>query len=905
VSLPSPTAHCPPSTEDRSPATAALRAYFTSGWAFFIPYLLIYLLYYWRKWPANSFAPLALGHGGYIPALLHVYWALHVINAVLAVIALRSWWRDAKREEQRAKGKESTPGPHVTSLPSSSVNGPPSTVSPPPSSADRQPSTVHGAALRAAAPWLFLILIFAIPGIYLEWPSDPWEHLRRITEWNIHPLVGNHSAGYKSFYFFAYSWIGWLTPAHLLSWLNVYYVGVCLLLAWQYYRFAKAVGLDQRWAFLFVVINALTFGNSCFSFYRYYGISTSIYAQLGAVALTRIVLEWAKGKGGRAKSKEQRAKGKGRGAWSEENDKSLRLWRLPLAILRAARAAAVPLWLGRFALCALLLTFIAFNHLQGIGIVGLSIGAIIAWRLIEWKRSMIFWLSAAAVTLSIATILWWPRNPAIYSTFRAQGWLNAWYGFNLFSWPSPAADRMMQILGLVGLANLMVGVFLLRRNSLIGWLTVGPVIGLALPVVAIPFSASIAGEIIAYHRMFFATPPNLAIVMIARLYCVGIYRDRLSPSRREPPTLRFAGIAVGICLCVFVLIPSPGPWFNRTWQVLAVTPADLTLQTVVDAAQRSAILAEHENPPLLVSTDAVADIFDTIDPMHFAYVDRRSLIGQPIMHSLQHAVATVFSSRDFSNQASMTADPFVTGISHWVSLYGVAPQLIGNLSNLNGITSALQSPRGQRTDVFTSELIPIEPRQIYRTQLTIIRRSGRNVRAYLALAWYDQDGRLLESNIPSPAGAGSPSGWTNGTYSYFGLINGRVPADWTTYRRAFGKGKMATIPSNAKYVRIGALLNYGHSPDAVVQLTKIKLWREEGTEPSTDVALSTNERLLIVAPKARAASTFYSQAALASTHWPANQVASDSSGKLQLEAAARIGNANYVGPIEAIIDPKE
>ena len=86
------------------PSPKPLRAYFTSGWAFFIPYLAAYLLYAWLKWPANSSAPSALlGHGGYIPALLHVYWALHVINAVLAMIALRSWWHDAKREEQRAK----------------------------------------------------------------------------------------------------------------------------------------------------------------------------------------------------------------------------------------------------------------------------------------------------------------------------------------------------------------------------------------------------------------------------------------------------------------------------------------------------------------------------------------------------------------------------------------------------------------------------------------------------------------------------------------------------------------------------------------------------------------------------------------------------------------------------------
>jgi len=48
-----------------------LRRYFSSGWAFFMPYLFFYLLYYWRKWPVNP------GSGSHLPPLLHVYWALH------------------------------------------------------------------------------------------------------------------------------------------------------------------------------------------------------------------------------------------------------------------------------------------------------------------------------------------------------------------------------------------------------------------------------------------------------------------------------------------------------------------------------------------------------------------------------------------------------------------------------------------------------------------------------------------------------------------------------------------------------------------------------------------------------------------------------------------------------------
>src|ERR1022692_4405189 len=75
--------------------------------------------------------------------------------------------------------------------------------------------TLHSAA-AAISPWLLLAFVFFIPGVYLEWPSDSWEHFRRITEWATHDLVGGHSAGYKSLYFFAYSFVGGISSGRQL-----------------------------------------------------------------------------------------------------------------------------------------------------------------------------------------------------------------------------------------------------------------------------------------------------------------------------------------------------------------------------------------------------------------------------------------------------------------------------------------------------------------------------------------------------------------------------------------------------------------------------------------------------------------------------------------------------------------
>jgi hypothetical protein len=76
-----------------------IRRYFSSGWAFLIPYIAAYLLYYLLKWPVNpatdasGASSLALGTWNLVPSLLCVYWFLHSINVVLAAVALVSWWR--------------------------------------------------------------------------------------------------------------------------------------------------------------------------------------------------------------------------------------------------------------------------------------------------------------------------------------------------------------------------------------------------------------------------------------------------------------------------------------------------------------------------------------------------------------------------------------------------------------------------------------------------------------------------------------------------------------------------------------------------------------------------------------------------------------------------------------------
>ncbi len=691
-----------------SRGAADLRRYFHSGWAFLIPYLAVYLLYYWLKWPVNP--PAAAGVGSSVPgssfsvpSLLHVYWFLHAINVGLAAVALVSWWREQGKGDRsqildgltprRDGAKEQTSGilqketegiatrgsegsrkivPFLVRfraflrLKKSAQPAAPLSSLPPVKSTQegagssenegRSPSRSLSFSFKIA-PWVLLGLLFWIPGVYLEYPADPWEHYGRINQWSWLHLVGEHSAWDKSSYFLAYSLLGQVSsPTRQLFWLDFYYTGACLLLCWQYYRLARAVGLGERAAFVFVLVQAFTFGNNIFGFYRYYGISSSIFAQLGAVALVRVAIEYANQKfqvpsfkfqGTPAEILQKETEGMGpRGfsalrfklkalgsaqpgtptahegiaseqAYPAASSRPKALGSAPSAVRSRLSARSFPRFPGfplsafQAAFCAAcLLALTAFNHVQGIGIAGLGLLAVLSWRLIEWKRSMVIWLAAAAIALSVAAILWWPRNPALDAAYRPAGWLTAWYGFNLFSPSSLAFDRTVAILGFFGLVNILAGLFLLRWNHVVAWLTTAPLFAFYLPFVAIPFANTLAtrsqSEILTFHRMLLAIPSGLALVALAESLCGSLKssHDRVSVVRGRSKALQ--GVFDRLQIPAFALFvglfaalpitPASAPYCNRLWNALMVSPGDL------DMSQARTDL----KLPNLVPTDATA-----------------------------------------------------------------------------------------------------------------------------------------------------------------------------------------------------------------------------------------------------------------------------------------------------------
>ncbi|MEO6567539.1 MAG: hypothetical protein ABIO94_02150 [Opitutaceae bacterium] len=510
--------------------SGALVAYYRSGWIFLLPYLGFYLLYVWIKGPLN---PSLAASGASIPSLLDIYRALHGIHLVGAVAAVRHSIHDAPQGTERA----------------------------------------FTSTVWQIVPWCLLGLLFWLPGAYLEFPADPWEHFARINNWRelstIGPSPGWFYKGHS--YFFAYSLVGRLSADLQVRGLGAYQAAVSLLLSWQYYRLAKACGLKRPAALLFTCAQALVFGNDLFGFYRYYGLASTTFSQIAATAAIRTAVSYFQ---------------------SPVADTHSRLR------FRAAFLATL--------LFAILLA--GFNHIQGMAIIGLGLLAASVHYIVRHRPRLFLSLTSLLAILSLLFTWLWPNRPLL-DAMRSGGWLNATFGFNLLSPSSPAFRRMVLILGTVGFANLAAAIFLIRRNHIAGWLTVIPVLALLLPPISMPlanaFGAVSPTAIVAFHRFLFAIPPGLALFALGE----SIWSKRL-PERAVMTARVIQGpakswrnqIPLGLlvaCCALLVILPAGYPYHNRMWSALARTPDDLRF---------SALFAEFIPKQLSQPTDPRAPL---------------------------------------------------------------------------------------------------------------------------------------------------------------------------------------------------------------------------------------------------------------------------------------------------------
>lgn len=134
--------------------------------------------------------------------------------------------------------------------------------------------------VRLMGFWMVLAALFILPGAYLEYPSDPWEHVRRIYEWSTVERLDDHGTAGKFAYFWGWTWLGALPISARPAGLAAYSAFWQLLLAWQFYRLARALGFSRGWSAAQVVGTVALFGTNLFGFYRYYALSSTPLAYI-------------------------------------------------------------------------------------------------------------------------------------------------------------------------------------------------------------------------------------------------------------------------------------------------------------------------------------------------------------------------------------------------------------------------------------------------------------------------------------------------------------------------------------------------------------------------------------------------------------------------------------------------
>src|SRR3989338_1469445 len=119
--------------------------------------------------------------------------------------------------------------------------------------------------------WGLLLLAFLVPGAFLEYPTDVWAHLHRMSSFDPMLTVSESETPWKFSYFWGWTFLS-LVPMTLKRYfIDAYSPFWQMLLAIQLYRFARALGQNRSLSYLQVVGFFTLFGSNVFTF-RYYAL---------------------------------------------------------------------------------------------------------------------------------------------------------------------------------------------------------------------------------------------------------------------------------------------------------------------------------------------------------------------------------------------------------------------------------------------------------------------------------------------------------------------------------------------------------------------------------------------------------------------------------------------------------
>lgn len=363
--------------------------------------------------------------------------------------------------------------------------------------------------------WIAIGSLFLIPGAYLEYPSDALEHIRRIFQWEHLHKINDGIAHYKFSYFWTYSLINFVEPANYQNVLDIYYVFIGLILAYQFYELGIKLMNSLFWAKVSLVILIITYGNSSFSFFRYYALSSTMVCLLGFLVFLNALISYNSG----------------------YNKKNILF--MFLGIILAV-----------------------FNHPQAILFIISALVSFYCYTILLKKGNVLGSVFLLKIGIFIYFLFFIFYNTFAQSEFKqiienihkTNNWLYPWGGFKIIStnldYTGP--KRFLQIIGLLGVLNLFSAILLLRKNEIIAWISITPILLLLYPPFSIPLAYILEkwNTIIVYHRILLVIPSGFCIVLTLK---------KISEFKKIKENLSSRNVANIVLLLVllFSIVPHP------------------------------------------------------------------------------------------------------------------------------------------------------------------------------------------------------------------------------------------------------------------------------------------------------------------------------------------------------------
>jgi hypothetical protein len=376
-----------------------------------------------------------------------------------------------------------------------------------------------------------LTAVFLLPGASLEFPGDPWEHLRRLNAWPVDALVRSSPFAHRFAYFWGFTWLTAVDFAHRRLVLDLYSAFWQLLVAFQVFRLARRLGFSPFWSRLQVLGVLAFFGNGEFSFLRYYALSSTPLAHVAYLTAAIALLDLLEGHG-----------------------------RRPLATL------------------ALSSILIVLNHVQELLLLIVFAGT--ALLLHGYKRSSPERRRALVMAGGLAFVAGLVGGRLVMQHAGLLGvdpqrfyypFVSRFATFRLWD---PSLDYF-RTMGVVGLAGLFLATAFHRRHPLVAALTVAPFVLLSFPPLTLAFAY--AASIRSTYRLLFLLPGTF--MLIAAL-------EATSRLVRRPLQAREWALATLVMASLLwaALRPAP-PTYGKLQFQLQRTPPDLAATDMDPTAQ--------------------------------------------------------------------------------------------------------------------------------------------------------------------------------------------------------------------------------------------------------------------------------------------------------------------------------